>query len=143
MADTIVRLARLSGATSTEDGHRVGFTIEGEDGGDTAVDCAHEDLEGIIQFLAALGSAAAQQRPDVTPSMVGATDVVNISPMEISDLGFMQERETGEAVLVMRMWGFDLGFRLSPDQLIGLKKEFDRLFPSGVKDDHDHHHHHH
>ena len=141
MVEKSLKLERLSAAGCADDGRRVGFRIEGGGGDHVDIDCDAADLEGIIRFLVALGGAAAEKRGGVAPQTMGATDLVSISPIGISDLGFMQERGSGDTVLVMRMFGFDLGFQLSPEQLLGLKREFERLMP-GAKPDHHHHHHH-
>lgn len=142
MADLPIELMRLSNGTCSDDGTRVRFRIESPGDGGVEIECAHSDIESVIRFMIGLGGLAAARRPEVTPHTMGRTDRVRIDPIDISDLGFMRERESGETVLVMRMFGFDLGFAVSRDQLAGLKAELDRLVPD-APDGHDHHHDHH
>ena len=72
----------------------------------------------------------------------GPTDNVTVSPIEISDVGFMRGLESDEAVLVVRMFGFDLGFSVTPSQLRALHAEIERMVPKSLLQPRDHHHHH-
>ena len=58
----------------------------------------------------------------------------------------MHGLESDEAVLVARLFGFDLGFSVTPAQLRALHAEIERIMPKSMlrPDDnhHDHHHHH-
>ena len=142
MTDEPIEIARLSGAGVGDDGASVRFRIESPDG--SAVDfwCRHDRLEGLIHFFAGLGQLSASRRGEVTPHRFGATDKVTVSPIETSDVGFMRAMESDEAVLVVRMFGFDLGFSVTPAQLRALHGEIERMVPKSSLYPSDHHHHH-
>ena len=142
MADTSFELKRLSAGACSDDGRRVRFRIETAENGPLDIACGCDDLEPIIQFMIQLGAAAADSRSGVTPHTMGNTDRIAVSPIGISDLGFVEDRDSGETALVMRMFGFDLGFSLSPAQIDGLHREFERIRPGSARA-HGHHHDHH
>ncbi len=138
-----LHVARLSGGTTDDDGVTVRFRIEAVDGRTADLSCDHHQIERLIHFFAGLGRMSADRRPDVTPHRFGPTDRVAVSPLEISDVGFMRGLESDEAVLVVRLFGFDLGFSVTPPQLRALHAEIERMVPKSSLQPHDHHHHHH
>ncbi len=138
-----LHVARLSGGAADEDGATVRFRIEAVDGRTADLSCDYDQIERLIHFLAGLGQLSAERRPDVTPHQFGPTDKVTVSPLEISDVGFMRGLESDEAVLVVRLFGFDLGFSVTPSQLRALHAEIERMVPKSSLQPHDHHHHHH
>ncbi len=138
-----LHVARLSGGATDEDGATVRFRIEAVDGRTADLSCDHDQIERLIHFFAGLGRMSADRRPDVTPHRFGPTDKVTVSPLEISDVGFMRGLESDEAVLVVRLFGFDLGFSVTPSQLRALHAEIERMVPKSSLQPRDHHHHHH
>ena len=143
MVDEPLHVARLSDGATDDDGATVRFRIEAVDGRTVDLSCDHDQIERLIHFLAGLGRMSADRRPDVTPHQFGPTDKVTVSPLEISDVGFMRGLESDEAVLVVRLFGFDLGFSVTPAQLRALHAEIERMVPKSALQPHDHHHHHH
>ena len=141
MDDAPLKIARLTGAGADDDGATVRFRIEAADGRATDLTCDHDQIERLIQFLAGLGRMSAERRSDVTPHRFGATDNISVTPIEISDVGFMRGMTTEEAVLVVRMFGFDLGFSVTPFQLRALHAEIERMLPKSALQPDDHHHH--
>jgi hypothetical protein len=142
MAETVLELARLSGAAVSEDGETLRFRIEGDDGSRVEISCRHGDLENIIHYMIQLGQNSAARRGQVTPHHFGNTDRVDTSPLELSDIGLMKGLETDDAVLVARMSGVDLGFQVTPHQLRALHAEIERILPASMLHPSDHHHHH-
>ena len=138
-------LDRLENPSVSADGGSVAFTILDKDGASAEIACRSEDLERIVGYLAGLGGQAASRRADVTPSFFGNTDRVLAEPIETSDVGLVRGLEDGEVLLVMRMFGFDLGFTVTRPQLAALHGEIERALPRSalVKTDHHHHHHDH
>ncbi len=139
MADDTLRLARLSGAAA--DGETVRFTIEAKDGGKLEIACGHRDIEPVIHFMIGLGRLSAEKRGDVTPHRFGHSDRVEVSPVDISDIGLMREIDGDSAVLALRMFGFDLGFQVDPPQLKALHAEIERILPASMLRPSDHHDH--
>lgn len=137
-------LARLDRPGVSEDGRRVSFRIRGTDGEAVGVECDHADLVALIRYLVGLGRNAAAARRDVTPRSFGHSDKVSIAPIETSDIGLMRDMESSDLVFVARMFGFDLGFTVTPGQLAALHREIERAVPKSilVPTGHDHHHHH-
>jgi len=133
---------RLSEGATDADGATVYFRIEAVDGRAADMSCDQDQIESLIHFLAGLGRISADRRTDVTPHQFGPTDKVTVSPLEISDVGFMRGLESDEAVLVVRMFGFDLGFSVTPSQLRALHAEIERMLPKSSLQPRDHHHHH-
>jgi hypothetical protein len=142
MENEPLHIARLSAAATTDDGATVQFRIEAADGRAAEVSCDHDRIEHLIHFFAGLGRLSADRRPEVTPHQFGATDKVTVDPIEISDVGFMRGLEAEEAILVVRMFGFDLGFSVTPAQLRALHAEIERMMPKSALRPDDHHHHH-
>ncbi len=142
MADQPLHIARLSEAATSDDGATVRFRIEADDGRAVDFSCDHARLEGLVHYIAQLGQLSASRRGAVTPHRFGATDTVTVSPIEISDVGFMRGMESDEAVLIVRMFGFDLGFSVTPAQLRALHGEIERMVPKSSLHPSDHHHHH-
>jgi len=138
-----LHVARLSEGATDADGVTVRFRVEAIDGRMADLSCGHDQIESLIHFLAGLAQMAAYRRTDVTPHQFGPTDKVTVSPLEISDVGFMRGLESDEAVLVVRMFGFDLGFSITPSQLRALHAEIERMVPKSSLQSHDHHHHNH
>ncbi len=143
MVDEPLHVARLSDGATDVDGATVRFRIEAVDGRTVDLSCDHEQIELLIHFLAGLGRMSADRRSEVTPHQFGPTDKVTVSPLEILDVGFMRGLESDEAVLVVRLFGFDLGFSVTPAQLRALHAEIERMVPKSSLQPHDHHHHHH
>ncbi len=144
MTDDVLEIARLSNAGVDDDGATVRFRIEGTDGREIDVSCDHAQLEGLVHYMAQLGRLSAAKRGDVTPHRFGATDNVSVNPIETSDIGFMRGMESDESVLVVRMFGFDLGFSVTAPQLRALHAEIERMVPkSSLRPSDRHHHHHH
>ncbi len=143
MTDDARRLARLSGGAAADEGATVGFTIEVEDGRNVDIACDTAALEPMIHYMIGLGRLAASGREKVAPHQFGHTDRVETTPIEISDLGLMREMTADGATLVMRMFGFDLGFQVTPHQLKALHAEIERVLPASMLHPSDHHHHHH
>ena len=144
MGDGPLVLTGLSRAAAAADGSRVRFRIEGRGGRHVDVDCDHADLERIIAYLIGTGQLAAARRPQVTPHRFGGADNVTVSPIETSDLGFMRGMASDEIVLVARMFGFDLGFAVTPFQARALHGEIERMLPRAMlrPDEHRHGHDH-
>ncbi len=148
MDDAPLKIARLTGAAVDDDGATVRFRIEAADGRAAELACGHDQIEHLIHFFAGLGRMSAERRRGVTPHQFGPTDRVTVSPLVISDVGFMRGLESDEAVLAVRLFGFDLGFSVTPSQLRALHAEIERMLPKSAlrPDDHHHHghgHHHH
>jgi hypothetical protein len=141
MAESVLELARLTHATVSEDGENIGFVVEGRDGRKLEIACDHRDLEGIIHYMIQIGRNSAARREQVTPHQFGNTDRVETVPLEVSDIGLMKDLETSDGVLVTRMSGFDLGFKVTPYQLRALHKEIERILPDSILHPKDHHHH--
>ena len=143
MDDAPLEIARLTGAGVDDDGEVVRFRIESTDGRTVDVSCDHARIEGLVHYFAQLGQLSAARRGDVTPHRFGPTDKVTVSPLEASDVGFMRAMDSDEAVLVVRMFGFDLGFSVTPFQLRALHAEIERMLPQSALRPDDHHHHDH
>ncbi len=145
MENEPLHVARLGAAATDDDGATVRFRIEAADGRAVDLTCDHHQIEHLIHFFAGLGRLSADRRAEVTPHRFGPTDKVTVDPIPISDVGFMRGMETEEAVLVVRIFGFDLGFSVTPFQLRALHAEIERMVPKSalLPDDHHHHHHHH
>ena len=141
MAETVLELARLTDANISEDGENVGFVVEGRDGRKIEIACDHRDLEGIIHYMIRIGQNSAARRGQVTPHQFGNTDRVETNPLEVSDIGLMKDIESSDGVLVARMSGVDLGFRVTPPQLRALHGEIERILPESILHPKDHHHH--
>ncbi len=142
MAETVLQLSRLTHAAVSEDGETVSFAIEGRDGRKVQISCGQRDIESIIHYMIQLGQNSAARRGQVTPHQFGNTDRVETSPLEVSDIGLMKDLESSDGVLVARMSGFDLGFKVTPFQLRALHAEIERILPDTVLRPKDHHHHH-
>ena len=138
-----LHVARRSEGATDADGATVRFRIEAVDGRTADLSCDQDQIESLIHFLAGLGQISAYRRTDVTPHQFGPTDKVTVSPLEISDVGFMRGLENDEAVLIVRMFGFDLGFSVTPSQLRALHAEIERMVPKSSLQPQDHHHQHH
>jgi len=145
MENQALHIARLAAAATDDDGATVRFRVEATDGRAIDLSCDHDQIERMIHFFAGLGRLSAARRAAVTPHRFGPTDKVAVDPIGISDVGFMRGMETDEAVLVVRIFGFDLGFPVTPVQLRALHAEIERMVPKSSlrPDDHHHHHHHH
>ena len=143
MSDTPLVLMRLSQGTTADDGKTVRFRIEARDERHVEVECDHADIEKMITYLIGVARLAAEKRSQVTPHHFGQTDKVTASPIEASDVGFMRGMESDEIVLVVRMFGFDLGFTVTPYQAGALHGEIERMLPNAMLHPSDHHHHHH
>lgn len=143
MSDAPYEIARLTDAGVSDDGATVRFRIEAADGRTVAVACDHDRLEGLVHYIARLGQLSAARRGEVTPHRFGATDNVAVSPLDISDVGLMRGLESDEAVLVVRLFGFDLGFSVTSSQLRALHGEIERMVPKSSLQPGEHHHHHH
>lgn len=142
MTDAPLAIARLSNAGVSDDGRTLHLRIEAVDGRAIDVTCDHDQLEGLVHYVVQLGQLSAARRDDVTPHRFGPTDKVATTPIEISDVGFMRGMESDEAVLVVRMFGFDLGFSVTPAQLRALHAEIERMVPKSTLQPSDHHHDH-
>jgi hypothetical protein len=142
MTDATLHIACLTDADASDDGSTVNFRIEAGDGRAVAVACDYDRLEGLIHYIVQLGQLSADRRSDVTPHQFGPTDNITVSPLEISDVGFMRGLESDEAVLVVRLFGVDLGFSVTPPQLRALHAEIERILPKSMLQPDDHHHHH-
>jgi hypothetical protein len=141
MTETVLHLSRLTDAAVGEDGQTVQFGIEGQDGRKVEISCDHRDIASVIHYMIQLGRNSAARRGQVTPHQFGNTDRVETSPLEVSDIGLMKDLETSDGVLVARMSGFDLGFKVTPFQLRALHAEIERILPNSVLHPKDHHHH--
>ncbi len=135
-------LDRLDRPGISEDGMRVSFRVLGAGGEAVEVECGHADLAAMIRYMVGLGRNAAAAREDVAPKSFGHSDKVSIEPIETSDIGLMRDMESAQLVLVARMFGFDLGFTVTPHQLAALHKEIARAVPKSILAPTDHHHHH-
>ena len=142
MTETVLALSRLTDAAVGEDGESVQFGIESQDGCKVEISCDHRDIESVIHYMIQLGRNAAARRGQVTPHQFGNTDRVEASPLEVSDIGLMKDIESSDGVLVARMSGFDMGFKVTPFQLRALHAEIERILPDSVLHPKDHHHHH-
>lgn len=147
MSEERVILNRMVAGPIDESGQSIRFTIQGKDGGDLDMECPHDLVENVIRFLVELARDAAERRTSSTRDSVGRAETAEVDPMPISHATFMADPETVEIVLLLRMFGFDLGFSVTPEHLLSLKKELERILPAlGIverKPDHDHQHHHH
>ena len=143
MSDEPLDIARLFQARVSDDGGSVRFRVEASDGRTVELACDHDRIEGLVHYIVQLGRLSASRRDDVTPHRFGATDNVSVSPIETSDIGFMRGMESDESVLVVRMFGFDLGFSVTAGQLRALHAEIERMVPKSSLQPSDHHHHHH
>jgi hypothetical protein len=141
MTESVLELSRLTGASVSDDGETVQFGIEGRDGRGVEISCDQRDIESVIHYMIQLGRNSAARRGQVTPHQFGATDRVETSPLECSDIGLMKDLESSDGVLVARMSGFDLGFKVTPFQLRALHAEIERILPESVLHPKDHHHH--
>lgn len=147
MAEERVLLNQMAAGPKDDSGQSIRFRIQGEDGRDVDVECPHDLMETIIRFLVELARDAATRRSSSTRDSVSRAETAEVDPMPISHATFMADPETVEIVLLLRMFGFDLGFSVTPEHLLSLKKELERILPAlGIverKPNHDHHHHHH
>jgi len=137
-----IDLNRLDKARVAPDGTGVSFQVVGSDGEALEITCDHSDLLPLIGYMIGLGQAAAARRGEVTPQAFGDTDRVTIEPIQTSDIGLMRELGSDELVLVARMFGFDLSFTVTRDQLAALHEEIERALPKSMLVKTDHHHHH-
>lgn len=147
MSDDPIILSQMAPGPEDETGETVRFRIQGEDGREADISCPHDAVETVIRFLVELSRNAAQRRGALMRDSFNRAETAEIDPSPISHLTLMAEPETADIVLLMRMFGFDLGFSVTPEHLVSLKKELERILPAlGIVDrkpDHDHHHHHH
>ncbi len=143
MSERRLSLDRLDRADVSEGGRRASFRILGDSGESVDVECGHADLPPMIRYLTGLGRNAAAARQDVTPQSFGHSDKVSVEPIETSDIGLMRDIDSSELVLVARMFGFDLGFTVTPHRLAALYREIERAVPKSILAPGDHHDHHH
>lgn len=147
MSDEQLILSRMSAGPKDATGQTIGFQLEGEDGRKVDVVCPHDLVESVIRFMVELARDASDRRETMTRDSFNRAETAEIDPLPISHVTFMADPETVEIVLLLRMFGFDLGFSVTPEHLLSLKKELERILPAlGIMDrkpDHDHHHDHH
>lgn len=143
MDEPAITLASLDEALVSGDGAEVSFRVRGESGDAVRIACAAGDVERMVAFLIGLAQQAAHRRGGVAPRFFGNTDKVTAEPLEASDVGLMRGMETGEVVLVARLFGVDLAFSVTTPQLAALHREIGRVVPRSMlaPDEHDHHHH--
>lgn len=141
MADEPVVLESMAAPAPDETGRTIRFQVKGRDGRDVAVECHHEMVDGMIRFLVELARDAAERRASGMRWSFSRAERVDVDPLPISHTTFVVDPQTMEIVQLFRMFGFDLGFLLTPEHMSGLKKELDRILPA--VDGQDHHHHNH
>jgi len=147
MSEQPIVLSSMAAGREDETGQAIRFRILGEDGREADIACPHRHVESVIRFLAELARNASARRASLTRDSFNRAETAEIDPLPISHLTLMADPETVDIVLLIRMFGFDLGFSVTPEHLLSLKKELERVLPAlGIverKPDHDHHHHHH
>lgn len=143
MADNTVIMESMSAGPPDETGGEIRFRVNGADGGHADIACRHELVETIIPFLVELARDAARRRPEQQRTSFSRAERVDAAPMPISHATFVTDPEAKEIALVLRMFGFDLAFTLTPEHLAALKKELERILPAVEAPDHHHHDHNH
>ncbi len=138
-----LRLERLEAGAVSADGRSVFFRVVGTGGETVTLEMDHRDLHPAIAYLAGLGGHAAAAREEVAPATFGHTDRVDARPIESSDIGLVRGLETGEILLVARLFGFDLAFTATRPQLAALHREIERALPRSALDPSHHHQHDH
>ena len=145
MSDHIV-LRSMAAAEPDDTGEALRFTVHGEGDRGVTIECPHDQVENMIPFLIDLARDAAARRKEEPRSSFARAEQLDVDPAAISHASFMVDPEINDIVLVLRMFGFDLGFSLTPEHLAGLKRELDRILPAlGIEEKrphhgHDHHH---
>lgn len=145
MSNERVILQSMAAGPKDETGESIRFLIKGMDGQEIDLECPHGLIEQVVRFLVESASEAAARQPHQVRNSFARGERVDVDPVPISHATFMADPEKGEIILVLRMFGFDLGFSMTPEHLSALKKELDRLLPLlGIVDrgghGHDHHH---
>lgn len=146
MSDQLT-LLRMAAPAPDESGATVRFRIEGKDDRSVDIDCDPDQMENVIGFLIELARDAAERRSAQERNSFSRAETVDVTPNPVSAATFMVDPDSSEIMLLLRMFGFDLGFSLTPEHLAALKRELDRILPAlGIKEPSHHHHghdHHH
>jgi hypothetical protein len=130
LGDPPLRLKQLSTARVSQDGETVFFRIETTNGEMADLECGTEEVGDIIGFLCQLAEAAGKHRDhDDKPSKAPRNYLV---PVPATGFGFAtteddlakafpdlaeEELANRQALLLLRLGGFDLSFRMADMKL--------------------------
>lgn len=147
MSDERIVLRRMAAGPNDESGEAIRFRLEGTDGREIDVECPYDLIERVVRFVVDLARDAAGRRSQQVRHSFARGERIEVDPLPVSHATLMADPEAMEIILVLRMFGFDLGFSMTPEHLSALKKELDRLLPllgiverGGHGHGHDHHH---
>jgi len=112
------RLTALSEGVVTTDGKLMRVKIETETSPPFELEIPHEAFGDLIQYLAALGMAAAAARQDHEPK--DPLRRGDFSPIPADGLGLAMSHTAGNAVLMVRAGGIDWPFDCPATRLVEL-----------------------
>jgi hypothetical protein len=108
-----------------DDGETVAFTIRGETGKQLRINCSLAEIGDICSFLGFAAKAAAESRHS---TLDDPKDTHNyLSPIPAQGTGFTAGSDSTEAIIVMRLFGFDLAFSVPSSGLVALSGDIARI----------------
>jgi hypothetical protein len=115
----------ISGPRVLDDGKRVAFTVERQDGKTLRVTCPTTELGEIISFLALIGVHASENAPLSVDRTPGAP--LSMTPIPAFGLGFAHGQSPDETFLLVNLRGFQLEFQIPSSGLIRLADDVSRI----------------
>jgi hypothetical protein len=119
------RLKGLSEGRPRSDGNGLAFRIDMTDGSHTDVDCDTAEIGDIMAYLTAIAAAGAASRP---PIDLGPSQTQNyLAPIPAQGIGFQISDDPEQTLLVIRLAGLDLAFRVPSSGLARLAPDLARI----------------
>jgi hypothetical protein len=118
-------LKQFSEAMVFDDGERVGFRVERDDGEALDVTCSLAEIGDIFFFLGSLARDAGEARYVAPPAAGDAHNYLTAIPAQ--GIGFQSGPGPNETMIVMRLTGFDVTFAVPSRGLAGMADELGRV----------------
>jgi hypothetical protein len=119
------KLLRLSDGAVFNDGEYVVFTVVRHDGKKLRVNCSLPELGDTFCFLGQLARIATESQDKDTPRVPEGHNY--LAPIPAQGMGFQAGDSPDETLLVMRLFGFDLGFSVPSNVLVEVADDIARI----------------
>jgi hypothetical protein len=119
------KLKCLEDAAIFDDGDTIAFTVKSETGKQLRVSCSLSEVGDICSFLGHAAKAAAEQRNSTLEDTKGTHNY--LAPIPSQGIGFTAGSDSTEAIIVMRLFGFDMAFSVPSSGLVALSGDIARI----------------
>ena len=117
MENSLRRVVRLAEGQASDDGAKVRFRIETQDGPASDFEVLYEDLPALMRYFALVAEAASKARTAGLPPSFAESDGPKGEPLPATRLGLLPAEQPGKALLVVRNYDFDLQFLVDNQEI--------------------------